>query len=208
MPEPNLYVVKVVNNKGESLVKLGYSSNMDKRLTQYRYHNPLIEVIGTYYKEDAYDFEQAFHRVVPATVLNEWYAEYQLPVIMEAILTGKIPSTEVEHKAPILELYLKANNTLLGVLPHKFYIAFIKLATLALKHKLHISYLHDGTTYSNLAEVLGIYRNDAAILKETFYREDIIRTVGDSWAVNPYIVKAECSIEVVNAFSDSKYRYT
>lgn len=208
MSEPNLYVVKVVNNKGESLVKLGYSSNMDKRLTQYRYHNPLIEVIGTYYKEDAYEFEQAFHRAVPATVMNEWYAEQQLPVIMEAILTGKIPSTEVEHKAPVLELYLKANNALLEVLPNKFYVAFIKLVTIALKHNLHISYLHDSVSYTGLSEFLGIYRNDVPILKETFYREDIIRTVNDCWAVNPYIVKGECSVEVINAFSDSKYRYT
>lgn len=208
MSEPNLYVVKVVNNKGESLVKLGYSSNMDKRLTQYRYHNPLIEVIGTYYKEDAYEFEQAFHRAVPATVMNEWYAEQQLPVIMEAILTGKIPSTEVEHKAPVLELYLKANNALLEVLPNKFYVAFIKLVTIASKHNLHISYLHDSVSYTGLSEFLGIYRNDVPILKETFYREDIIRTVNDCWAVNPYIVKGECSVEVINAFSDSKYRYT
>ena len=208
MSEPNLYVVKVVNNKGESLVKLGYSSNMDKRLTQYRYHNPLIEVIGTYYKEDAYEFEQAFHRAVPATVMNEWYAEQQLPVIMEAILTGKIPSTEVEHKSPVLELYLKANNALLEVLPNKFYVAFIKLVTIALKHNLHISYLHDSVSYTGLSEFLGIYRNDVPILKETFYREDIIRTVNDCWAVNPYIVKGECSVEVINAFSDSKYRYT
>lgn len=208
MSEPNLYVVKVVNNKGESLVKLGYSSNMDKRLTQYRYHNPLIEVIGTYYKEDAYEFEQAFHRAVPATVMNEWYAEHQLPVIMEAILTGKIPSTEVEHKAPVLELYLKANNILLGVLPNKFYTAFIKLVTIALEHNLHISYLHDSVSYTGLSEFLGIYRNDVPILKETFYREDIIRTVNDCWAVNPYIVKAKCDIDVINAFSDSKYRYT
>lgn len=208
MPEPNLYVVKVVNTRGESLVKLGYSSNMEKRLTQYRYHNPLIELIGTFYKEDAYEFEQAFHRAVPATILNEWYAEHQLPVIMEAILTGKIPSTEVEHKAPVLELYLKANNDLIKALPSKFYVAFIKIATTALQYNLHIHYLHDRVSYRNLADYLGISKDDAASLKEAFYREDVIRTVDDCWAVNPYIVKGECSIEVVNAFSDSKYRYT
>ena len=58
----NLYIIKVTNNDGISLIKLGYSSNIKYRLDSYYLHNPFTEVIGTYYREDAYAFEKWFHK--------------------------------------------------------------------------------------------------------------------------------------------------
>ena len=81
----NLYIVKVINNEGKSLIKLGYSSNIKNRLDSYYLHNPFIEVIGTYYKKDGYSFEKWFHKNNISIYRNEWYNENILEKILNSI---------------------------------------------------------------------------------------------------------------------------
>jgi hypothetical protein len=83
----NLYIIKVSNNKDE-LIKLGYSSDIRKRLIAYYYHNPLIEIIGLYYREDAKEFEHRLHKVMQSEILNEWYSVDKLDSIREYIENG------------------------------------------------------------------------------------------------------------------------
>ena len=84
----NLYLIRVRGVEGESLVKFGYASNMEQRLKAYYYHNPLMEVIGTYYDAAGQDFERYIHSQVEATVMNEWYSEDELPLLLEYIESG------------------------------------------------------------------------------------------------------------------------
>lgn len=71
--------------KDKTLVKLGYSSNVYSRLSQYISDNPLIEVIQFYIGENAYEFEQDFHSKHPAVSGNEWYEESLLDTMVKEI---------------------------------------------------------------------------------------------------------------------------
>ena len=84
-PKHNLYIVKVYNNNSKPLIKLGYSSNIEKRLKQYSDHNPLIELIGTFYREDAKEFENNFHKEHKSIELHEWYSYDNLRYIINKI---------------------------------------------------------------------------------------------------------------------------
>lgn len=81
----NLYILKVTNSDKKSLIKLGYSSNIEERLNFYFSHNPFIEIIGTYYREDAIAFEKWFHKNNISIYRNEWYCENILEKMLKDI---------------------------------------------------------------------------------------------------------------------------
>ena len=96
----NLYIIRTFGMQG-SLIKIGYSSNITKRLLQYYHHNPLVELVGTYYKEDAKEFEKHLHSVLKAYRLREWYTEDKLEAIIKYIkgeeeLPDKVKITEID----------------------------------------------------------------------------------------------------------------
>lgn len=47
----NIYIICCYDKNQNSLVKVGYSEQMEKRLLSYYYHYPFIEIIETCYLE-------------------------------------------------------------------------------------------------------------------------------------------------------------
>ena len=94
-PEHNLYLIKVYGERF-NLIKFGYSSKIKERLSQYYNHNPLIEIVGTYYREDGIEFENKLHKIIQSEIGNEWYLESKLDLILKYIHTdipNNIPFT-------------------------------------------------------------------------------------------------------------------
>ena len=71
--------------KDKSILKFGYSAVLASRIANYVAHNPLIEVVGTYYREDAKEFENLFHKKQKAIIRREYYAEEYLEEIIHCI---------------------------------------------------------------------------------------------------------------------------
>lgn len=88
--EHNLYIIKSYNPKGESLIKFGYSSNIKQRIEQYLSHNPFTEIIDTFYRKDALEFEKEFHKNNTSIFKNEWYPENYLNQIYQQLKEGII----------------------------------------------------------------------------------------------------------------------
>ena len=86
----NLYIIKTSNNEGQILIKLGYSSNVKERIKQYLLHNPLTEVLYTFYRQDAIFFEKWFHRNNISIYKNEWYNYDYLEKILFSIENTEI----------------------------------------------------------------------------------------------------------------------
>jgi hypothetical protein len=86
-PKHNLYIIRVYN-KDIILIKLGYSTKIKERLWSYYHHNPLFELVGTYYREDAQYFESTLHRTLKSSILNEWYDNSRLSYFLKLIETG------------------------------------------------------------------------------------------------------------------------
>lgn len=82
----NLYIIRAFGKNKETLIKLGYTDNIENRLNNYLSHNPFIEIISTFYREDAQEFEKLFHNYNSSCFKNEWYEDTMLIYILEAIL--------------------------------------------------------------------------------------------------------------------------
>lgn len=128
----NLYIIRVFNKEG-SLVKLGYSSNIKVRLTSYYYANPLVELIGTYYREDAREFESLLHRAIKAEVLNEWYTEDKLPLLLDLV------QSKVELQVPKYSEKTLDYETAVDL--YFSYLEVGKFYDTTLGHKIHKKYL-------------------------------------------------------------------
>jgi hypothetical protein len=73
----NIYIVKA-ETKTKALIKIGYSENIDKRLSSYYHHNPLTNLIGSFYVKEGLLFEKEFHNSNVSVIMNEWYEEEYL----------------------------------------------------------------------------------------------------------------------------------
>ena len=82
--EDNIYMLRVYG-KNESLIKVGYSSKIENRIEMYKAHNPLCEVVKTFYIEEGEIFEKKFHSLYPSELKNEWYKEELLDEILDFI---------------------------------------------------------------------------------------------------------------------------
>ena len=109
--EHNLYIVRV-SYKDITLIKFGYSSVIKDRLISYYYHNPLIELVGTYYRKDAIEFENSLHNTIDSYIMREWYENSELENIIDYILDKKqlpnrVSSKQVSSKQPTFTEILK-----------------------------------------------------------------------------------------------------
>jgi len=100
-----IYLIRIYG-KDKSLVKLGYTTHIKSRLSQYLYANPLYEIIQTYKVKNAFQFEQDFHSKYPATFGKEWYEESLLPTMIEEI-ESQIHEVYDLTPAPKINLNLK-----------------------------------------------------------------------------------------------------
>ena len=73
----NIYIIKT-ETKTQSLIKIGYSDNLDNRLLSYYHHNPLTQLIGSFYVKEGMLFEKEFHNSNISVIMNEWYEEEYL----------------------------------------------------------------------------------------------------------------------------------
>lgn len=80
----NLYIIRCYG-KDRTLIKLGYTDVMKTRWRDYITANPLIEVIGTYFRHDAKEFERWFHMNHTSIYMNEWYDESMLQIMLDTI---------------------------------------------------------------------------------------------------------------------------
>ena len=103
-----IYLIRTYG-KDKSLVKLGYSSDVKSRLSQYLYANPLYEVLQVYTVENAFQFEQDFHSKYPASFGNEWYEESLLSIMIKEIesqiheIYDLTPAPKITFKDVVIE---------------------------------------------------------------------------------------------------------
>jgi hypothetical protein len=81
----NIYIIRSYYSTGESIIKVGYSAHIRQRLRSYP---PTTEIVKTFYREDAKNFEKTLHRTVISKARNEWYDNSQLAVILKHIKNG------------------------------------------------------------------------------------------------------------------------
>jgi hypothetical protein len=86
----NLYIVRAYGKDDKSLIKLGYSRHIKSRLKEYLTYNPFIEIIGTWYMEDAKYFEKHIHKSILSDLGDEWYNEDKLYDLI-AYINKEIP---------------------------------------------------------------------------------------------------------------------
>ena len=83
--ESYIYIIK--NN---NLYKIGYSSNVDKRVSHYRTHLGMVDLIVVYKTKNAFHIESTFHEAYKKKSLrpngnnSEWY-EFNNEEIIDAI---------------------------------------------------------------------------------------------------------------------------
>lgn len=82
----NIYIIESYNNIGDSIIKIGYTENIEKRLQVYYYHNPYINVIDTCYLSNAKQWEIDFHKNNKSIILNEWYDKSYLNIILNDLI--------------------------------------------------------------------------------------------------------------------------
>lgn len=91
----NLYLIRIHSKSGNSLIKLGYSGDLTKRLKTYYYHNPMLEVIKTFYSPIGKQIEKEIHSKIKASYLNEWYSEDKLDEILELLNEYQVKNLEL-----------------------------------------------------------------------------------------------------------------
>lgn len=81
-----IYILKTYG-KNDCLYKIGYTSNIKRRLEDYKSVNPFIETIDVFYIENAKSFEQDFHTKYKHLCRHrkEWYSEEILEYLYKEI---------------------------------------------------------------------------------------------------------------------------
>ena len=119
-----IYLIRTYG-KDKSLVKLGYSSDVKSRLSQYLYANPLYEVLQIQTVENAFQFEKDFHSKYPASFGNEWYEEELLPTMIKEIesqiheIYDLTPAPKITFKDVVIECK-KGNREYLALAFEKY----------------------------------------------------------------------------------------
>ena len=101
----NIYIIKIYGRNNISYIKIGYSSNIIKRLTTYYYHNPLIEIIDCCFLEDGKSWELEFHKNNKSSLLNEWYDSDYLENILTLLKSSGAIFNKYEDE-PSLDIKL------------------------------------------------------------------------------------------------------
>ena len=87
----NIYLIRATDGLN-TLVKLGYSNSIKKRITTYLQCNPFTEIVGTWKIDNAKEFEYMVHKNLESVAFNEWYGEDAIPTLLEWVSNG-IPKT-------------------------------------------------------------------------------------------------------------------
>ena len=83
----NIYLIRATDGVS-SLIKLGFSNSIKKRLTTYLQCNPFTEIVGTWNIPNAKEFEYMVHKNLESVAFNEWYGEDAIPTLMKWIANG------------------------------------------------------------------------------------------------------------------------
>ena len=88
-----LYLIKS-QGKEKSLIKIGYTKDLEQRIKTYKIHNPLVEIIDSF--EGTMKEEQLLHNILKKYIIyNEWM-EYD-PKIINTWKTYKILFSELNN---------------------------------------------------------------------------------------------------------------
>ena len=92
MKNQYLYIIKSYG-KDKIYYKLGYTSDIIKRIYQYKHANPGVELLNLYIVDNAFDIEQDFHKNNKAISGNEWYSEEYYNLMIKFISQYKVINT-------------------------------------------------------------------------------------------------------------------
>lgn len=92
MKNQYLYIIKSYG-KDKIYYKLGYTSDIIKRMYQYKHANPGIELLHLYITHNAFNIEQNFHKNNKAVSGNEWYSEEYYNLMINFIKQYKVINT-------------------------------------------------------------------------------------------------------------------
>lgn len=79
----NMYIMKQAMLDGSFIYKLGYSSNISKRVKSYEAHNPTIQLISCFYLEDGIKAEREIHQKYASIYRSEWYSSETMEQIIK-----------------------------------------------------------------------------------------------------------------------------
>lgn len=113
---PNIYLVRVPVVENEYIYKLGYATDIDRRLSQYTANNPTAEICGLTYAEEGVDKEQEIHKEYSAICRYEWYTEEVIKEIVKKFkwVTHK---TYIKNCTSVLVKSTTAKDTIYSVKP-------------------------------------------------------------------------------------------
>lgn len=171
----NIYILRTYGPSNKVLYKVGYASNMIKRLSQYKQSNPYIEVIATYYVAEGIEYERELHKRIPAVYGQEWYSEAQIKHIQEFITKGELPDP-IHDESNILER-----------ISHNANFSFVTLC------KLYISHRSSGIE----SDIVNFVHNEAS---ELSFIKEIYDTYGASKIASLGYNKARMKSYVVNVY--------
>lgn len=93
--DANIYYIKTFGPSNEVLIKIGYSSNIVSRLSNYSNHNPFFELVDAIYIEDAKEWESALHSNFKAEHGREWYSA-KYTKLFERFISGELDPRDLE----------------------------------------------------------------------------------------------------------------
>lgn len=103
----NIYILKTSSKDGCELLKLGYSSNLKKRMISYLSHNPFTEILFTFYREDGLEFEKWFHHNNLSDCKNEWYTIEKLEFIIQTVVETTNITNNLKRRPKYVEVSFK-----------------------------------------------------------------------------------------------------
>ena len=63
-----IYLIRAYGKDGESILKVGFANDLERRMSQYFYYNPLFEFISS--REGDEILEKLFHYYLPFLFLS------------------------------------------------------------------------------------------------------------------------------------------
>lgn len=185
----NLYIIKVYNKHGNSIFKIGYSSNLENRLRTYYYHNPLIALVGTYYKDNAKKLEKEIHSKIRAKYLDEWYDIEKLQEVLDLVKGESYD--ELNYRIQycsegIIYTGKKEFDRIMPLIKSKEYFIFCKLAD-RLNEKNVIRGFNEYTPISVIENILDTDRKDISKIILRLKELNLLKEYKDEWYLNPYM---------------------
>lgn len=194
--EDNIYILRVFGRGGESFIKVGYSSQLESRLNTYKLHNPLFEVVMTFYSEYGREIEYNLHKKFESVVLNEWYKESKLPDIISYIInfsSDNISDCEnlTTNNAVKYDLAIPSDEhiRLLNILTPREYYVFMKMCFMMNKKTMLIVGVNYNDSSRKLESAFGIERKSVRQILNKLINESLIDVSGNRLFVNDNFIK-------------------